>query len=92
MFQPAISTISNKWQIVIPKQARSKIKAVPKDKVWVRALGPKKLEVEIIGPDLIEAAFGILADGSGRSWAKELVRERRKDAKEEEAKLSKFGA
>ncbi|OGM69673.1 hypothetical protein A2975_01000 [Candidatus Woesebacteria bacterium RIFCSPLOWO2_01_FULL_44_14] len=89
MLLPRIVDVSDKGQILIPVDMRRAFGIKPKSWVYiVPDKKKKKLAVEPIGKDLIGHLRGILADvDPGRSWAQELVEERRRDLIREETKF-----
>lgn len=81
MLQPVIRTLSSKGQIVIPADFRQFLGLKPKMKilVWSKT-EEKKVILEALAPDPIEAGFGLLKD-----WKKSAT-EIMKDVREEEKK------
>lgn len=84
---PIVKT-SAKGQVVIPAEIREKIGLKPGGKVLVTLAGEKKVTIEPIPDDPIEALRGILKGGP--SLTKALLRERRKDRQREEKKFARF--
>lgn len=84
--QSNIVTVSNKWQVVIPKAVRKTLNIRPKDKVMVFTKGPRRIVVDLIGKQ-IEKARGFLNkyDKKGTLF-KELLEEKRKDLEYEDRK------
>ena len=72
---PIVKT-SSKGQIVIPKEIREKLGVTPGEKVMLRIVG-KHAEITPIPDDSIKAMRGIIK--GGKSMAKELLAERKKD-------------
>jgi AbrB family looped-hinge helix DNA binding protein len=72
---PIVKT-SSKGQIVIPKEIREKLGVTPGEKVMLRIVG-KHAEITPIPDDPINAMRGIIK--GGKSMAKELLTERKKD-------------
>jgi len=77
---PIVKT-SSKGQIVIPKEIRKKLGITPGKKVLFRIVG-KHAEITPLPEDSIKAMRGILK--GGRSLAKELLAERKRDNKIDE--------
>jgi AbrB family looped-hinge helix DNA binding protein len=77
---PIVKT-SSKGQIVIPKEIREKLGVTPGEKVMLRIVG-KHAEITPIPDDSIKAMRGIIK--GGKSMAKELLIERKKDNKIDE--------
>jgi len=77
---PIVKT-SSKGQIVIPKEVRKKLGITPGKKVLFRIVG-KHAEIIPLPEDSIKAMRGILK--GGRSLAKELLAERKRDNKIDE--------
>jgi AbrB family looped-hinge helix DNA binding protein len=77
---PIVKT-SSKGQIVIPKEVRKKLGITPGKKVLFRIVG-KHAEITPLPEDSIKAMRGILK--GGRSLAKELLAERKRDNKIDE--------
>jgi AbrB family looped-hinge helix DNA binding protein len=77
---PIVKT-SSKGQIVIPKEIREKLGVTPGEKVMLRIVG-KHAEITPIPDDSIKAMRGIIK--GGKSMAKELLAERKKDNKIDE--------
>lgn len=84
---PIVKT-SAKGQVVIPAEIREKIGLKPGGKVLVTLAGEKKVTIEPIPDDPIEAACGFLKGGPSLTQA--LLEERREDRKREEAKFARF--
>ena len=84
---PIVRTLA-KGQIVIPAEIRKKIGLKPGGKVLVTLAGEKKVTLEPIPDDPIEAACGFLQDGP--SLTKALLKEQQDEQKREEAKLARF--
>ncbi len=77
---PIVKT-STKGQVVIPKEIREALGITPGKKVLFRVVG-KHAEITALPDDPIKAMRGILK--GGRSTAKELLAERRRDNKIDE--------
>ena len=77
---PIVKT-SSKGQIVIPKEIREKLGVTPGKKVLFRMVG-KHAEITPIPDDSIKAMRGIIK--GGKSMAKELLKERKRDDKTDE--------
>ncbi len=77
---PIVKT-STKGQIVIPKEIREKLGITPGKKVLLRIVD-KHAEITPLPEDSIKAMRGILK--GGRSLAKELMAERKRDNKIDE--------
>ena len=76
-----IVKISSKGQIVIPKEIREKLGVTPGKKVLLRMVG-KHAEITPLPDDSIKAMRGIIK--GGKSMAKELLAERKRDNKIDE--------
>ncbi len=72
---PIVKT-SSKGQIVIPKEIREELGITPGKKVLFRVVG-QHVEITPLAEDSIKALRGILK--GGRSLAKELMAERKRD-------------
>jgi AbrB family looped-hinge helix DNA binding protein len=77
---PIVKT-SSKGQIIIPKEIREKLGVTPGEKVMLRIVG-KHAEITPIPNDSIKAMRGIIK--GGKSMAKELLAERKRDNKIDE--------
>jgi len=77
---PIVKT-SFKGQIIIPKEIREKLGVTPGEKVMLRIVG-KHAEITPIPNDSIKAMRGIIK--GGKSMAKELLAERKRDNKIDE--------
>lgn len=85
---PTLLNVSNKGQILIPVDVRKAMGIKPNGKVLLYPLvNNKSVLIEPIKEDTIEAACGMLANGSKKSWSEELIKERLKDLKKEEKDL-----
>jgi len=85
---PTLLDVSNKGQILIPVAVRKAFGIKPKGKVFLYPLkDDKTVLIEPVEEDAIEAACGMFADNSKRSWSDELLKERLKDLKKEEKGL-----
>ncbi len=80
--------ISAKGQVVIPAELRRKIGLEPGDRVLVALAGEKRLTIEPVPDDPIEATCGMLRGGP--SLTKALLKERRADRVREEKKFTRF--
>ena len=81
---PIVKT-SVKGQIVIPKEVRKKLGITPGRKVMFRVVG-RHAESTALPDDPIKAMRGILE--GGRSMARQLLAERKKDNKVDEKRTS----
>jgi AbrB family looped-hinge helix DNA binding protein len=77
-----------KGQIIIPAEIRKKIGLKPGKKVLVTLVGNRKVAIEPVPEDPIEAACGMLRDGP--SLTKALLMERREDHVREDKKFARF--
>ena len=77
----AVVKTSSKGQIVIPKEVRDKLGITPGKKVIFRVVG-EHAEIQPLPDDPIKAMRGIIK--GGRSLAKELISERKRDNKIDE--------
>lgn len=85
---PTLADVSKKGQILIPVGIRNALGIKPNGKVILYPLEKdKKVVIEPINKDPIEAACGIFADGSKESWSEELIKERLEELKKEEKDL-----
>lgn len=84
----AIVKTSAKGQVVIPAEFRERIGLRPGGKVLVTLEGGRKVVVEPIPDDPIEAACGMLQDGPSLTEA--LLKERREEYAREEKKFARF--
>lgn len=80
--------MSAKGQVVIPVDLREKIGLKPGGRVLVTQAGGRKVLIEPVPDDPIEAACGMLQGGPSLTGA--LLKERRKDRAREEKKLARF--
>ncbi|MFQ5560699.1 MAG: AbrB/MazE/SpoVT family DNA-binding domain-containing protein [Nitrospinota bacterium] len=80
MQQGGLVTVSDKWQIVIPKRVRDEVKVKPKDKALIFPAGDYRIVVEILGEDIIERAHGALKkyDTDGKAF-KRLLKQKKGD-------------
>ncbi|MBI4573068.1 MAG: AbrB/MazE/SpoVT family DNA-binding domain-containing protein [candidate division NC10 bacterium] len=83
-----VVTTSAKGQVVIPAEFRKRIGLKPGGKVLVALAGEKRVTIEPIPDDPIQAACGFLKGGP--SLTKALLKERRDDQRREEAKFARF--
>lgn len=90
--QTTVVTVSDKWQVVIPKTIREKVQVKPRDKVMVSSIGPDKIVVDVIGESLIKKARGALKkyDPCGTLF-KEFLKQKREDLKHEDEKWKRLG-
>ncbi|MBU0734787.1 MAG: AbrB/MazE/SpoVT family DNA-binding domain-containing protein [Proteobacteria bacterium] len=77
---PIVKT-SSKGQLVVPKEIREALGITPGKKILFRVVG-KHAEITPLPDDYIKALRGILK--GGRSLAKELLAQRKKDNKIDE--------
>lgn len=84
---PIVKTLA-KGQIVIPAAIRKKIGLKPGRKVLVTLMDKRKVTIEPVPHDPIEAACGMLQGGSSLTQA--LLRERREDHAREEKKFARL--
>jgi len=84
---PVVKT-SAKGQVVIPVELREQIGLRPGDKVLVALAGARKVTIEPVPDDPIEATCGMLQGGPSLTEA--LLKERREDCAREEKKLARF--
>lgn len=84
---PVVKT-STKGQVVIPAEIRKKIGLEPGGKVLVGLSGDKKVTIEPIPADPIEALRGSLKGVPSLTGA--LLEERQEERKREEAKFARF--
>jgi AbrB family looped-hinge helix DNA binding protein len=77
-----------KGQIVIPADIRKKIGIKPGSKVLLTLVDERKVAIEPIPDDPIEAACGMLQGKP--SLTRALLKERREDHAREEKKLARF--
>ncbi len=80
--------ISAKGQVVIPAELRREIGLKPGGRVLVALAGEKRLMIEPVPDDPIEAACGMLRGGP--SLTRALLKERRKDRAREEKRFARF--
>lgn len=94
MLFPQIVDISDKGQLLIPVDIRRSFGFLPKGKAYlIPDEAQKKLVIKPMKKNIVEELSGKFADiEPGRSWTKELVEERRRDAIREETKLDTFFA
>ena len=84
---PVVKT-SAKGQVVIPVKFREQVGIRPGDKVLVTLGGGRKVTIEPVPEDPIEATCGILQGGP--SLTKALLKERREDHAREEKKFARL--
>ena len=70
---PQAVTVSNKWQIVLTKDVRRRLRVRPKDKVIIEPISETKATIEIVA-DPIKSSIGLLRkyDPKGDSFKKML--------------------
>ena len=93
MLFPTIVDVSPKGQILIPAAIRRALNIKPKSQVFVIPdLEKKKIMIEVLeGKDIIDFAYGMLKRKKGeKSMTQELLEERKRDLKREEAKINYF--
>lgn len=85
--QIKLVTISDKWQVVIPKWVRDKLKIKPKDKVLVFPLDSRRILVDVVGESVVKQACGALKkyDSDGEMF-KRVLEEKRGDIEDEAKK------
>ncbi len=83
---PVVKT-SAKGQVVIPVELRERIGLRPGAKVLVTLAGERKVAIEPVPDDPIEAACGMLQGGPSLTDA--LLKERREDYAREEEKFAR---
>ncbi|HEB65879.1 MAG TPA: AbrB/MazE/SpoVT family DNA-binding domain-containing protein [Chloroflexi bacterium] len=83
-------TVSKKGWVVIPKKIRERYGMRPGTKVAFIEYGGT-IALVPLPEDPIEAAQGILQNGSGKPLTEELLEERRREYEREEAKIRRFG-
>jgi AbrB family looped-hinge helix DNA binding protein len=84
---PIVKTLA-KGQIVIPADIRKKIGLKPGRKVLLTLVGERKVAIEPVPDDPIDAACGMLQGGP--SLTRALLQERREDHAREEKKLARL--
>jgi AbrB family looped-hinge helix DNA binding protein len=84
----AIVKTSSKGQVVIPAELRERIGLRPGGKVLVTLADTRKVIIEPVPDDPIEAACGMLQGGP--SLTKALLKERREDHAREEKKFARL--
>ena len=83
----AQTTVSSKWQIVLPKKVRALLEGIkPGQKAWVEPVDRDQLLISFKDP--IEEGLG-LAKGK-TSLTKALLEERKRDREREERKIARF--
>jgi len=83
-----IVKLSAKGQVVIPAKIRNTIGLTPGGKVLVTLADNKKVTIEPIPDDPIEAACGMLRGGPSLTTA--LLKDRREELQREENKFARF--
>jgi AbrB family looped-hinge helix DNA binding protein len=75
---PQPVTVSDKWQVVLPKAVRQRMKIKPKDKVIVKPVSDVEAHIKII-KDPIKDSVGILKkfDKDGQSFKRTLDQKQR---------------
>lgn len=93
MLFPQVVDISDKGQILVPVDIRRAFGFQPKGKAYlIPDEVQKKLVIKPMKKNIVEELSGKFADiEPGRSWTRELVEERRRDAAREEAKFNFHG-
>lgn len=84
---PVVKT-SAKGQVVIPSEFRERIGLRPGGKVLVTLAGERKVAIEPVPDDPIQAACGMLQGGP--SLTKALLEDRKEDQELEEKKFARF--
>lgn len=86
--QQNVVKISDKYQVVIPKRVRKKLKIKPQDKALVYSVGEKKVVVDIIGEDIVERTRGLLKkyDTDGKTF-KRMLRDKKKELELEDREV-----
>jgi len=85
--QTNLVTVSDKWQVVIPKKVREKLKIKPKDKVLVASSGDKRIIVDVIGQDVIRKARGALKKyGYNKETFERMLKEKEEELEYEDRK------
>lgn len=84
---PIVKTLA-KGQIVIPAEIRKEIGLKPGTKVLLTLVDKRKIAIEPVPDDPIEAACGMLRGGP--SLTRALLKERREDHVREEKKFARF--
>jgi AbrB family looped-hinge helix DNA binding protein len=84
---PIVKT-SEKGQVVIPAELRERIGLRPGAKVLVTLAGERRVAIEPVPDDPIEAACGMLRGGA--SLTKALLEDRREELEREEKKSARF--
>jgi AbrB family looped-hinge helix DNA binding protein len=82
----AIVKTSSKGQILIPKEIRRRLGLEAGQKVSLKLISDRKVELTPIPTKPVEAFCGIFGEGS--SLTKALIRERKKEATREESKIA----
>ena len=84
---PVVKT-SAKGQVVIPSEFLERIGLHPGGKVLVTLAGGRKVAIEPVPDDPIEAMCGMLRDGP--SLTKALLEDRKEELEREEKKFARF--
>lgn len=84
----AISTLSSKGQLVIPKEIRKALGIKTGQKVFFRIIKDHLVEIVPLPEDPIRHFSGIFKDGTSLTEA--LLKERKEEKKREEKKLVRF--
>lgn len=85
--QTNLVTISDKWQVVIPKLVRKQLDVKPKDKVIIYPLDSHRFVADVVGKSVVKKAFGALKkyDTDGKTFER-MLKEKRKDLEYEDRK------
>ena len=82
-----LTTVSNKGQLVIPKEVREALRIKPRQKVLVK-MAKGHAELIPVPENPVETFCGIFEQGS--SLVKPLLKERKEERKREEKDTSRF--
>ena len=83
-----IVKVSSKGQIVIPKEIRKQVVLKPGQKVFLRTVDAKRIEILVLPDNPIESFCGLLSEGSSLTDA--LMKERKEERSREEKKTARF--
>lgn len=85
--QGGLVTVSDKWQVVIPKRARERMELEQKEKAIVYPVGERKLVIQLVGKDPIKEAYGMLKkyDKDGKAFER-MLKQKREDLAYEDRK------